>query len=124
MFTNENDLLINGINIAPYLTSIKYTFSKVWGDDTGRNTLDGEFSGTYKGLNTKITPIFKKNLTPKELEIIIPLLDDVMPNVTYRNPRTQELRTFISYSGDYEITYTGTKRNSGTQISYIDRKLI
>ena len=124
MFTNENDLIINNVNMAPYLTSIQYTYSKAWGDDTGRDTLNAKFSGTFKGVNTKITLNFKKNLKPNDLAILSPIFDAPAQTVKYRNPKNNQIRTFNSYSGDWSLTYKGFNKNDGTQISFIDEEVI
>ncbi len=124
MFTNENDLIVNNVNLAPYLISIKYEYSKVWGEDTGRNTLNAKFSGTFKGVNTKITPTFKKNLKSTEVQMLSNIFDTPSQEVKYRNPRTNQIRTFTSYSGDWSINYSGYKRNTMSDISFIDEEVI
>lgn len=124
MFTDKNDIYINSINMAPFLTNLKFQYSKVWGDDTGRNSLSAIFSGTFKGVNIKIVLTFKRNLKPNELNILSPVFNAPSQTVKYRHPETNSIREFTSYSGDWEINYTGINKNNGVQISFVDRGVI
>lgn len=37
MFIDKNSITINNVNMGQYLLSVKYSYNKLWGNDTGRN---------------------------------------------------------------------------------------
>ena len=102
MFINTDSIIINEINMGPYLVEAKYGYNKLWAQDSGRN-LAGEMSGTLIGIFPKLTLKFGK-LTKTQIETIIPILDSQNQSVTYYDPNKQESVTMTTYTGDYEIT--------------------
>lgn len=102
MLRNENDLIINGISIPQYLTSISIEYNKMWGSDTGRNTLSGKYSGTLLGIFPKFVCTFRK-LTESEIELLVPVLDSANQNVTYYDPYKKTTITISTYCGDYAL---------------------
>ena len=50
MLRYNGDFVVNGINLTPYLTNIAIGYNKIWGSDTGRNTLSGKYTGTLIGI--------------------------------------------------------------------------
>lgn len=113
MFIDKNSIMVNGVNFGQYLTSAKYGYNKLWGQDTGRN-LAGKTTGTLIGIFPKITLNFRK-LTKAELEIIAPILDSANQTLTYYDPYKKANNTITTYSGDYEIedkTIIGTNRKN------------
>lgn len=102
MFINENSIIINNVNMAPYITEAKYGYNKLWADDSGRN-LAGTMSGTLVGIFPKITITFRR-LTKSEMEIIAPILDSARQTVSYYDPNKQRQVSMQTYTGDYEIT--------------------
>lgn len=121
MFLDKNSIIINSINMGQYLVQAKYGYHKLWGNDSGRN-LDGEQTGTLKGVFPKITLQFRK-LTKAELETIVPILDSATQSFTYYDPNKKASTTIDTYTGDYEIVnkyVIGTSRkNEGFSISFI-----
>ena len=101
MIRYEDDLIVNGINITPYLISCTISYNKLWGSDTGR-TLSGNFSGTLTGIYPKIECTFRK-LTQNEIQILASLLDSATQQVTYYDPYKQQKITMETYTGDYSI---------------------
>jgi len=102
MLRYNNDLVINSVNITPYLIDIKFSYNKIWGKDAGRNTLSGKYTGTLLGIFPKIVCTFGK-LTQTQIEELIPILDSATQSVTYYDPNKKQLTTMETYTGDYEL---------------------
>lgn len=102
MLRYNNDLVINSVNITPYLIDIKFGYNKIWGKDTGRNTLSGKYTGSLLGIFPKIVCTFGK-LTQTQIEELIPILDSATQSVTYYDPNKKQTQTITTYSGDYEL---------------------
>ena len=121
MLINENSLIIDGVNMAQYLTKVKFGYHKLWSSDTGRN-MAGTNSGTLVGIFPKIILQFRK-LTKSELEVITPILDSANQTLTYYDPTKQASTTMTTYTGDYEITnkniISNGVKNEGFQVSFI-----
>lgn len=124
MFIDKNSIIINGINMGQYIVEAKYSYNKLWGQDSGRN-LNGDMVATLIGIFPKIILQFKP-LTKSELEVITPILDAPSQNVTYYDPTIQANTTMITYTGDYEITNKNIIRdnvkNEGFSCSFISTK--
>lgn len=123
MFTTENSLLINSINLSHYLLNVQYGHNKVWGKDTGRNTLSGKTSGTFKGIIWKFKLTFAP-LTKEELELISPILDSAWQQATYYDSNYKRLNTIETYTGDWETLQKNSfsnvaKANESFDISVI-----
>lgn len=103
MLRYNGDLIVNNTNIVPYLTDIKFGYNKIWGKDTGRNTLSGKWSGTIIGIFPKITCTFG-SLTQQQIEDLVPILDSEQQTITYYDPKKKALRTMTTYTGDYELS--------------------
>ena len=100
MFINKDSLIINNVSMGSYLTSIRYGRNKLWADDTGRN-LEGDFSGTLKGIFPKFILRFRK-LNQTELETITDILDSATQTVQYYSTKKRAMNTITTYSGDWE----------------------
>lgn len=121
MFKDRNALIVNGLNLSPFILEIKYGYNKLWASDTGRN-LAGTQSGTLIGIFPKITVQFRK-FTKDELEQIIPILDSPRQIVQYYDPNMKKMVSMETYTGDYEISnrsiINDVRKNEGFQISFI-----
>ena len=89
-------------NLGNYITEARYSYNKVWGDDSGRN-LSGTMSGTLIGIFPKIIVSFRK-LTANELKTITPILDSPNQTLQYYDPTKQATVTMTTYKGDYEVS--------------------
>lgn len=72
----------------PFILKDTYTVqrAKQWGTDTGRDTLDGTFSGTLVGIFPKITCEIGKahsKLTPEDISALISLGDEKQMQCKY-----------------------------------------
>jgi hypothetical protein len=125
MLRDIDDLVINGINVVPYLTNLKVEYNKIWGQDTGRNSLSGKYTGTLVGIFPKFICSFRK-LTKAEMELLIPVLDSATQNVTYYDPNKKMKITIATYTGDYGIEQkrlldSAVKKGEPFSISFIAR---
>lgn len=102
MLIDINSLVINNVNIGNYITEARFGYHKVWGNDTGRDTLSGNFTGTLKGIFPKITVQFAP-LSQTAIEALAPILDGARQTVTYYDPFKRDNITITTYSNDYEL---------------------
>lgn len=121
MFINKNSLIINGVSMGDYLVEAKYSYNKLWSNDSGRN-LAGAMTGTLIGIFPKIILQFRK-LTKTEFEYIVGILDSPTQNVTYYDPNKKQSITIQTYTGDYEISnkriVTNDNKIDGFSCSFI-----
>ena len=119
MLLDKNSLVINGVKMAQYLTSVVYNYNKLWGEDSGR-TLNGSMVATLVGTVIKIECSFRK-LTKAELEVIAPILDSATQTVTYYDPVKKANTTIETYTGDWNITNMHINKNGSFKVSFIGR---
>lgn len=121
MLIDKNSLIINGVNMGPYLVEAKFGYNKLWSSDSGRN-LAGTQSGTLIGIFPKIVLQFGP-LTKTQLEAIVPILDSVRQTVTYYDPNKKRSVTMTTYTGDYEFINKqliyNNRTNEGFSCSFI-----
>lgn len=105
MLRYDDDLIINNVNITPFLTDIKFGYNKIWGKDTGRNSLSGKYTGTLLGIFPKFMLTFR-SLTQAELESLIPIIDSAFQTVQYYDPLKKQKISIQTYTGDYQLEQT------------------
>lgn len=129
MFIDVNSIQIktgsgNYIKMGQYLVEAKYSYNKLWANDSGRN-LAGAMTGTLVGIFPKLTLQFRK-LTKAELELLTPLFDSATQTVRYYDPRKKAYYEMSTYTGDWELTnksiVNNSRKNEGFSISFIARK--
>jgi len=120
MFIDKDSLIVDGLNLGPFILEAKYGYHKLWSEDTGRN-LAGTQSGTLIGIFPKITVQVKK-LTQAQLEQLAPILDKATQSLTYYDPNKQDNITLSTYTGDWELVNRGIQQNEGFSIAFISRK--
>ena len=121
MLIDKNSLIIDNIEMAPYLTKVKFGYHKIWGNDTGRS-LSGDNSGTLKGIYPKITMTFRK-LNEDELEVILSLFNKAENKVTFYNPDLKKNITNMScYSNDQEMEQQYMGKIEGYTCAVISNK--
>lgn len=125
MYVNKDSLIIDGINMAEYVTEVEYGFNKLWANDSGRN-LAGTQSGTLIGIFPKLRVNFKK-LTKNELELLAPILDKAQQETKYYDPVKKEMTTMSTYTGDWatlnrNLFSNVARANESFSISFISRK--
>lgn len=108
MFIDKNSLQVsidNGttwLNLGQYITEAKYSYNKLYANDTGRN-LKGVFSGTLIGIFSKIIVTFRP-LNQTELNTIAPILDNARQKIKYYDPNKNAIITINTYTGDWELS--------------------
>lgn len=124
MMIDKNSIVINDVNMGQYLVEAKFSYNKLWSQDSGRN-LAGVQSGTLIGIFPKIVLQFRK-LTKAELETIIPILDSARQTVSYYDPYKKTQTSMETYTGDYEITNKyligNNRKNEGFSCSFISTR--
>jgi len=121
MLINVNSLIIDGVQMAPYLLSAKFGYHKIWSSDTGRN-MAGTNSGTLVGIFPKITMSFRE-LNQTEIGTVLSLFNKAENKVTFYNP---DLRRTISnmscYSNDQEYDQNRIGKIKGYSCAVISNK--
>lgn len=117
MYIDENSVIINGVSMGQYIVEAKFSYPKLWADDSGRN-LAGKMTGTLIGIFPKIILQFRP-LTREELNIIAPILDSANQTVTYYDPKENKDITMTTYTGDWELTNNNLNQNQGFSCSFI-----
>lgn len=102
MLIDKSSLIIDNIQMAPYLKEVKFGYHKIWGKDSGRS-LSGDNSGTLKGIYPKITMTFRR-LNEEETGTMLSLFNRAENKVTFYNPDLKKKLTNMSfYSNDQEM---------------------
>lgn len=102
MLLNKEDLYIDNVCMAPYLTEAHWGYHKIWSSKSGRN-LAGVNSGSLVGIFPKITMKFRR-LNDEEVGKILSLFNKAENLVTFYNPDLQKKVTDMSfYSNDQEF---------------------
>lgn len=117
MFTGENSLIVNGVNIGQFATQIDYQFPKLWGSDSGR-TLSGKMVASLVGIFPKITVTFGC-LTKTQLESITAILDSAFQTVQYYDPYKKANVTMTTYTSDWNVVNKRILKNESFSISFI-----
>lgn len=78
----EPRLKVDGIEV-PGITEIVPGPEPLWGDGTGRNAMDGHYSGTFIGYFTTLEIKFEK-VTDKEFNLIKSLLEHPFLAATFQ----------------------------------------
>lgn len=117
MFTGQNALIVNGVNIGQFATQIDYQFPKLWGNDSGR-TLSGKMVASLVGIFPKITVTFGR-LTKAQLESITSILDSAFQTVRYYDPYKKDFITITTYTSDWNVVNKRILKNESFSISFI-----
>lgn len=117
MFINKNSILVNGVSMGQYLTSVSYQYPKLWSEDTGRS-LSGRFNGVLRGIFPKFELNFRP-LTKAEVEYLVPIFDSDYQTFTYYDPRKKQTISITTYSGDYELLMENMHKTKSFKISFI-----
>ena len=117
MFIDKNSLIINGISIGQYIVEAKFNYPKLWAGDSGRN-LAGKMSGTLIGVFPKLILQFRP-LSKEEMNLIAPILDSAVQEVTYYEVNKNKNITMQTYTGDWEVVNKNINQNEGFSCSFI-----
>ena len=121
MLIDNNSLIIDGVDMSPYLLKVKFGYHKIWGKDTGRS-LSGDNSGTLKGIYPKITMTFRK-LNEAETGLMLSLFNRAENKVTFYNPDLKKTISNMScYSNDQEMEQQYLGKIEGYSCAVISNK--
>lgn len=122
MYINKDSLIINNINMGKYIVEATFGFYDTWSNDTGYNTLSGNFQGTFKGTYPKITVKFAKSLS---IENLIFLTNNIFrtttQSITYDDPDGTR-KTIDTHKGDLAIRFTGINKKDGFSYDFVGNK--
>lgn len=117
MFIDKNSLIINGISMGQYIVEAKFNYPKLWASDSGRN-LAGKMSGSLIGIFPKLILQFRP-LSKEEMNLIAPILDSAVQEVTYYDVNKNKNITMQTYTGDWEVVNKNINQNEGFSCSFI-----
>ena len=117
MFIDKNSLIINGISMGQYIVEAKFNYPKLWASDSGRN-LAGKMSGTLIGIFPKLILQFRP-LSKEEMNLMAPILDSAVQEVTYYDVNKNKNITMQTYTGDWEVVNKNINQNEGFSCSFI-----
>lgn len=117
MFLNKDSILINGVSMGNYLTSVNYSYNKLWSENTGRS-LSGKFNGVLRGIFPKFELNFRP-LNQTEVEALVPIFDSDFQTFTYYDPLKKQTISIQTYAGDYEILMENMYKAKPFKISFI-----
>lgn len=72
----------------PKLKSQEHSLEPLWGDDTGRNSNSGKYSGTFIGYFSQLVLEFGKTTQTEMTEIKTALQNPIIENVKYKDSDT------------------------------------
>lgn len=119
MFTDKDSVIINGVSMGKYLTSVKFGKHKVWAEDSGRN-MAYETVGSLGGIFDKLTLNFRR-LNEQELNIISPILDSETQITRFKHT-DGTTKTMDTYTGDWEVLFKKIKIGEAFSCSVIARR--
>lgn len=117
MFINKDSILINGVSMGTYLTSVSFQYPKLWSADTGRS-LSGRFNGVLRGIFPKFELNFRP-LTQSELETLVPIFDSDYQTFTYYDPFKKATVSTTTYSGDYDFLMQNMYKTGAFKVSFV-----
>ena len=117
MYVDRDSVIINGVSMGQYIVEAKFNYPKLWASDSGRN-LAGKMSGTLIGVFPKLILQFRP-LSKEEMNLIAPILDSAVQEVTYYDVNKNENITMQTYTGDWEVVNKNIDQNEGFSCSFI-----
>ena len=103
MIIDKNLFYIDNIKMSKYpILQITFGYPKLWGEDTGRDTLSGDFGGTFKGVFPTFTIYFGAT-SQQQIEELTALFDKPHVVVKYYDPNKKAWVDKGCYTPDYSI---------------------
>lgn len=107
-------MAVNINELPKVLSNPKHTIEPVWGQDAGRFTNSGKFTGTFVGwFDTLEVPIGKTSY--EEMKTIRQAIENPIINITFIDSRTNTLRT----ADFYGTAITAERLNSTTYKPFV-----
>lgn len=119
MFINKDSLIINDISIGKYITEATYGYYDTWSNDTGYNTLSGNFQGTFKGTYPKISIRFAKGISIEDLKMLTSkIFRTITQTITYDDPDGTR-KTIKTHKGDLALKFYGINKKDGFSYEFV-----
>ena len=107
------------VYLTDYITQAETGFNKLWDEDSGRN-LAKKVVGSFD-IFPKIICSFKP-LNKTELDILAPLLNANVQNVTYYDPEKNQNVSMDTYTGDWSTKSMRANLDEPFNCSFIARE--
>lgn len=117
MYVNKDSIIIDGVNMSPYLIQAEFQYNKLWSSDSGRN-LAGTQKGTLIGIFPKLILTFRA-LTTAETHSLAPIFDSPRQIVQYYDDNKGKIITMITYTGDWKAVSKKINKCESFSISFI-----
>lgn len=117
MYVNKNSVIINGMNMSPYLTQAEFQYNKLWSKDSGRN-LAGTQKGTLIGIFPKLVLTYRA-LTAMETHNLASIFDSPRQTVQYYDDNKGQMVTMTTYTGDWKAVSKKIDKCESFSISFI-----
>lgn len=96
-------LLINNTDVSHLVKNMKIGYETLVADTSGRNA-NGDTVIDIVNRKVKVYVTFRA-MTASEMSILLTAIQDYVVDVTFRDARTNELRTISTYTGTPEPDY-------------------
>lgn len=96
-------LKINNIDVSNYVKSLKIGYETLVSDNSGRNA-NGDTVIDIINRKVKVYVTFR-SLFNHEMETVLDSIKDYVVNVSYRDAKTNEIKTINVYTGTPEPEY-------------------
>lgn len=117
MYVDKNSIIINNVNMSPYLLQAEFGYNKLWASNTGRN-LAGKQVGTLIGIFPKLTLTYRA-LTSTEVHSLAPIFDASEQTVQYYDDNKGQVVSMTTYSGDWKAVSKKLNKCESFTISFI-----
>lgn len=119
MILDKNNVTINGLKVAEYVTQVKFGYHKGWGSDSGRNMAQS-VKGSFK-IFPKVTFKFRE-LNQSEIETWQPIINSQEQKIDYYDPDLKRQNTISTYTNDLEYVQTNLGETEDFDVAFVSRK--
>ena len=123
MFDVTNGLVINGIDMHPYITEATFGYYDTWGEDSGY-TMSNKFVGTFKGTIPKFTVKYAKKLTKED---IVYLTNNIF-RIPFQTIQFTDLdgtrKSIQTHKGDIQLKYKGINKHDTFTQEYVGNEAL
>ena len=123
MFDVTNSLVINGIDMHPYITEATFGYYDTWSEETGY-TLSNVFVGTFKGTIPKFTVKYGKSLTSQQITYLTNnIFRKPYQTISYKDA-DGTTKTLQTHKGDLTLKYSGLGKHDAFTQEYVGNSRI
>lgn len=117
MYVDKDSIIIDNVNMGPYLTQSEFGYNKLWSSDSGRN-LAGTHKGTLVGIFPKLVLTYRP-LTKDEVHFLAPIFDSARQTTQYYDDNKGSMVTMTTYTGDWKAVSKKINKCEPFSISFI-----